>query len=170
MYLISQVFIYLALALIIGGAIGFALRACIADTACDDVRDDLAAANARHSALLESQSAREAQQVVAMASPVPTTSRFADMDPYQFERELLGAAPGKPLKVRFGSDDLTAIIGVTPKIDVWLELNGITRFAQIASLSAAELYWLVENLPQNGDTVYRYNWVAQAERLARENQ
>jgi predicted flap endonuclease-1-like 5' DNA nuclease len=170
MYLFSQIFAYLALALIIGGAIGYALRACMADTACDDVREDLALANARHDALLESQSGRETQQVIATASLTNTASPFSEMDPYQFERELLDAAPGKPLKARFGADDLTAIRGITPKIDVWLGLNGITRFSQLASLSAAELYWLVENLPQNGDNVYRYNWVAQAERLARESQ
>jgi predicted flap endonuclease-1-like 5' DNA nuclease len=170
MYLISQVFIYLALALIIGGAIGYTIRSCFAETACDDVREDLVLANARYASLLESHSASETRHIMTSANSATPVNHFAKMDPFTLETELLKAAPGRSLKARFGADDLTAIQGITPQIDVWLGLNGITRFSQIASLTAEELYWLAENLPQNGYSVYRYNWVAQAERLARESQ
>lgn len=169
MYLISQVFIYLALALIIGGAIGFAIRSCQGDSSCDDIRDELSQANARYAALLERQNPTEPSPIVTAASPVVFANRFAEMDPVSLERELLNAAPGKPLKARFGPDDLTSIRGITPKIDAWLGLNGVTRFSQVADLSAAELYWLVENLPENGNSVYRDNWVAQAHSLAGDN-
>ena len=161
MYFVTQAFIYLALALIIGGAIGYAFRSCLADTACDSVRDDLTLANARITALLESQNAQLAQHVPTHVE-MPALAMMTARD---LETVLLAAAPGAPLKHRFGADDLTSIKGITPKTDVWLGLHGITRFSQIASLNAAEAYWLVENAPENGDSVYRDNWIAQAHEL-----
>ena len=162
MFLISQIFIYLALALIIGGAIGFALRACLADRACDEVREDLALANARYNGLLESTAAAQTQQVIKPSVAHNVSTGLGDLHPRDLEFALLQVAPGTSLKGRFAADDLTVIKGITPEIDVWLGLNGITRFSQIASLSASELYWLVENLPQDGASVYRDQWVAQA--------
>jgi predicted flap endonuclease-1-like 5' DNA nuclease len=165
MYLINQIFIFLALALIVGGAIGYALRACMADTACDDLRDELALVQSRQNAQLESQTAVQTRQVTPAIGGVSAVSGLADMNARDFEDALLVAAPGTLLKNRFGADDLTAIRGVTRKMDVWLGLNGITRFSHIADLTAGELYWLVENLPQDGASVYRDHWVAQASKL-----
>jgi hypothetical protein len=51
-----------------------------------------------------------------------------------------------------------------------LNQNGIICIWQIATMEAAELYWLVENLPEFGARVFRENWVAQAVELAREAQ
>jgi predicted flap endonuclease-1-like 5' DNA nuclease len=165
MYLIGQAIVYLALALIIGGALGYALRSCIADTACDDVREDLALAQSRYDAILKTQSAIPPQQMTIVATVASSAPSLVDMDARALEAALLSAAPGTSLKNRFGADDLTAIQGITPKMDVWLGLQGITRFAQIANLSAGELFWLVENLPEHGGSVYRDQWVAQATKL-----
>ena len=77
MYFVTQAFIYLALALIIGGAIGYAFRSCLADTACDSVRDDLTLANARITALLESQNAQLAQHVPTHHIPWARPKRSA---------------------------------------------------------------------------------------------
>lgn len=165
MYLIGQVSIYLALALIIGGAIGYALRSCMTDTACDDLRDDLELAQSRYDALLESQIAVPVRQVNDPAAVESLGPGLAHMDTRALETALLSAAPGSSLKNRFGADDLTLIQGITPKMDAWLGFNGVSRFSQIANLSAAELYWLVENLPEDGSSVYRDHWVAQASSL-----
>jgi predicted flap endonuclease-1-like 5' DNA nuclease len=178
MFLISQTLIYLILALIIGGAIGYAFRECLADTACDDVREDLALTQSRYQALLERESDVRTQPVSGLAAfPVAAplaqaTTAFpvaalnlGDLDARDFEKALLDAAPGTSPKMRFTADDLTAINGITPKGDAWLANIGITRLADIVSLTAGELHWLVENLPENGTSVYRDHWVAQANAL-----
>jgi predicted flap endonuclease-1-like 5' DNA nuclease len=201
MYLISQTLIYLLLALIIGGAIGYAFRACLADTACDDVREDLALAQSR---LQEFEDRTRAANVAPASglepfppqSPTPVSKPFVPepivtlasvngslpvapemggqpeaanglntLTTRQLEAQLLAAAPGTSPKSRFEADDLTAIKGLTPQMDAWLASFGITRLADIISLTPAELYWLVENLPGDGSSVYRDHWVAQAHAL-----
>jgi predicted flap endonuclease-1-like 5' DNA nuclease len=179
MYLISQTLIYLALALLIGGGIGYAFRACLADTACDDVREDLALARARLSAMEHDRNSVKLAPVQGL-TPFPaandsfvakpeTAARLSDLDARGIETVLLAAAPGTSPKIRFEFDDLTTIKGLTPKMDAWLSGLGITRLADIASLTPSELYWLVENLPENGASVYRDHWVAQATRLTQRN-
>jgi predicted flap endonuclease-1-like 5' DNA nuclease len=200
MYIISQTMIFLLLALIIGGAIGYAFRACLADTACDDVREDLALAQARLQTMEESQHAsvvpvandiglppfpqqtERALQPAFVPEPIVTladTARglptapemggapvaapaLSTLSARDLETLLLAAEPGTSPKSRFEADDLTAIKGLTPQMDSWLSSFGITRLADIASLTPSELYWLVENLPGDGATVYRDHWVAQA--------
>jgi hypothetical protein len=204
MYLISQTMIYLLLALIVGGAIGFAFRACLADTACDDVREDLALAQARLQDAEERARVARAAPVSGLAAfPVqsepPKTQAPAPFVPEplvtladtatslprapemggklaanpglsmlttrDLEAALLAAAPGTSPKSRFEADDLTAIKGLTPQMDAWLASFRITRLADIASLTPSELYWLVENLPGDGSSVYRDHWIAQATAL-----
>jgi predicted flap endonuclease-1-like 5' DNA nuclease len=166
MYFLAQSIVYLALALLAGGGIGFALRACLADTACDDVREDLRLLQSRYNALLETQDGQQTQFVRSPMAVQP--SNLASLSTPDLEAALLSAAPGSPPKARFEPDDLTMIRGVTPEIDAFLARQGITRFDHIAEMSASELYWLVENLPRNGASVYRDQWVAQAARLAQE--
>jgi predicted flap endonuclease-1-like 5' DNA nuclease len=200
MYLISQTMIYLLLAIIIGGAIGYAFRACLADTACDDVRDDLALAQQRLQAMEDSQRvisvpiandlgiapfpkqmpvtppvavvAEPAMPVANTIQPLPIAPEMggphkvavslSELSARDMEIALLDAAPGTSPKSRFEADDLTAIKGLTPQMDTWLGNLGITRLADIASLTSPELYWLVENLPGDGSSVYRDHWIAQA--------
>jgi predicted flap endonuclease-1-like 5' DNA nuclease len=201
MYLISQTMIYLLLALLVGGAIGYAFRACLADTACDDVRDDLALAQARLQEMEEMEeragqaksvpvsglalfpgpgepaprTAFVPEPIVTLAdtnAPLPVApemggkrdaaATLAELSARDLETALLAAAPGTSPKARFEADDLTAIKGLTPQMDKWLAGFGVTRLADIASLTPSELYWLVENLPGDGSSVYRDHWVAQA--------
>jgi predicted flap endonuclease-1-like 5' DNA nuclease len=200
MYLISQTMIYLLLAIIIGGAIGYAFRACLADTACDNVRDDLALAQSRLQAMEDNQRATpipvandlgmapfpkpsettrpaafvpepivtiaNAPQTLPIApemgGPRDSSAALSAMPARDLESVLLAAEPGTSPKSRFEADDLTAIKGLTPQMDVWLSGLGITRLADIASLTPPELYWLVEHLPGDGSSVYRDHWIAQA--------
>jgi predicted flap endonuclease-1-like 5' DNA nuclease len=182
MYVISQSMIYLLLALLVGGGIGYAFRACLADTACDDVREDLALTQNRLQET-EGQLARATEIPVVTLPPFPqplnpvasndayltmapemrapqTTLR--QLTPRDLEATLLASAPGISPKSRFEADDLTAISGLTPAMDRWLASLGITRLADIESLTPAELYWLVDHLPGDGASVYKDQWVAQA--------
>jgi predicted flap endonuclease-1-like 5' DNA nuclease len=165
MFLIGQILIYFALALIVGGAIGFMLRACMADTACDDVRDALKEAQLRYQMSEENLASVRSRHFEPVAPLATANTTLAALNERDLEIALLAAAPGTSLLGRFGADDLTAIKGITPKIDVWLGLRGITRFSHIATLTPSELYWLIENLPHNGASVYRDHWVAQAVEL-----
>lgn len=165
MFLIGQILIYFALALIVGGAIGFMLRACMADTACDDVRDELKEAQVRYQTAEENLASGTSRHVAPVVPLTHTNAGLERLSERDLEVTLLAGAPGTSLLGRFGADDLTAIKGITPKIDVWLGLKGITRFSHIANLTPSELYWLIENLPQNGASVYRDHWVAQAVEL-----
>jgi predicted flap endonuclease-1-like 5' DNA nuclease len=172
MYLLSQTLIYLALALIVGGAIGFAWRSCLADPSIralpDDARD---LAPQRDPTLpgytVTSHTVDMAEQPARPLVEAAPAARLSDLSSRDLEAVLADAAPGRSLKARFGADDLTTIMGITPQIDAWLARHGITRFSHIANLTAEELYWLVENLPGNGASVYDHQWVAQAARLDR---
>lgn len=185
MYLISQSMIYLLLALLVGGGIGYAFRACLADTACDDVREDFALTHARLQDA-EVQLARATQKPVVTLPPFPDLpmnvastdasltmapemrapqTTLPQMTPRELETTLLAAAPGISPKSRFEADDLTAINGLTPAMDRWLASLGITRLADIEGLTPAELYWLVDHLPGDGASVYKDQWVAQASKL-----
>ncbi len=159
MFVIVQGFVYLALALIIGGAIGYAFRTCLADTACDDVRADLSLSQARYEALL-GQSHQVGQTVVA--SPPNDGSNLSKLTSRELERAILSAGNGRSPARRLGADDLTAIKGITPRLDVWLAQQNITRFEHLVNLDPGELYWLVENAPENGSSIYRDQWIAQA--------
>jgi predicted flap endonuclease-1-like 5' DNA nuclease len=190
MYLISQSMIYLLLALLVGGGIGYAFRACLADTACDDVRDDLAAAQTQLQEA-ENRLARAIEKPVVTLPPFPEPpvpqqpvivasndsgltvapemraprTILSQLTPRNLEAALLAAAPGISPKSRFEADDLTAISGLTPTMDRWLASFGITRLADIESLTPAELYWLVDHLPGDGASVYKDQWIAQASKL-----
>jgi predicted flap endonuclease-1-like 5' DNA nuclease len=167
MYLLSQTLIYLALALVVGGAIGFAWRSCLSDESVGLVQNEMAVATPQNDAADPGLHNDRAHQPTPPVIETPPTQYLADLSSRELEAVLLNAAPGQSPKARFGADDLTAIMGITPQIDVWLGLQGITRFSHIADLSAAELYWLVENLPHKGASVYDHQWVAQAAKLAR---
>ncbi len=62
-------------------------------------------------------------------------------------------------------DDLTVMTGIGPKLAAALAERGITRFAQIAAWSEAEIATLDKEMKLIG-RVGREAWVAQAKRLA----
>jgi predicted flap endonuclease-1-like 5' DNA nuclease len=166
MYIILQGFIYLALAIIIGGGIGYALRSCLKDTACDDVRDALALSQSRYDALSGQyeQHKRTAQiRPISIADDALTnTANLSTLSSRELESFILASGNPKSPARRFGDDDLTSIKGISPTLDAWLATLNITRFEHLANLEAAELYWMVENAPENGSSIYRDQWIAQA--------
>jgi predicted flap endonuclease-1-like 5' DNA nuclease len=66
------------------------------------------------------------------------------------------------------ADDLTRIVGIGPKLSAALAERGLTRFAQLAALQAADLERLDQALDLKGRAV-RDAWVAQAARFAEPN-
>ncbi|MGI9016200.1 MAG: hypothetical protein ACR2HR_03695 [Euzebya sp.] len=60
------------------------------------------------------------------------------------------------------ADDLKRISGVGPKLEQMLNEQGITTFAQVASLTEAEVDLLQQRLPQFPGRIRRDNWVQQA--------
>jgi len=64
-------------------------------------------------------------------------------------------------------DDLTQINGIGPKIKTLLYKNGITSFAQIAALKAADVRTLADKLGNFRDRIKRDEWVKQAKKLAK---
>lgn len=160
MFLISQMLVFLTLALIIGGLIGYAFRACLSDNGHQDTPEVTA------SEKILDKTARPLAAPTSLAPfPQTGTPQLAALTPRDLEHELLAAAPGKSPKARFVADDLTAINGLTPEMDAFLADLGITRLADIADLTSKELYWLVDHLPGDGASLYRDQWVAQASRL-----
>jgi predicted flap endonuclease-1-like 5' DNA nuclease len=64
-------------------------------------------------------------------------------------------------------DDLTRMTGIGPKLSAALAELGVTRFAQIAAWTVADLAEMDTELSLKGRAV-REAWVAQAKRLAKE--
>jgi predicted flap endonuclease-1-like 5' DNA nuclease len=69
-------------------------------------------------------------------------------------------------KAEPGSDDLTAIKGLGPKAAEKLQASGVTRLAQIAAWSAADIEKYDEALNARG-RIARDDWVGQAKALSK---
>ena len=67
----------------------------------------------------------------------------------------------------FPPDDLTRLVGIGPKLQVALAERGVTRYAQLAAWTEADLAEVDKALDLKGRAV-RDAWVAQAKRFAAE--
>ncbi|HWA63106.1 MAG TPA: hypothetical protein VG939_17130 [Caulobacteraceae bacterium] len=97
-----------------------------------------------------------AAEVIAESAPEPELEVAPEPAP---EAELEAApAPATP-------DDLTRIVGIGPKLAASLAERGVTRFAQLAAWTQADLDAADAALNLKGRAV-RDAWVAQARRFA----
>ena len=81
---------------------------------------------------------------------------------------ILSAGTSAPLAPASGPpDDLTKLKGIGPKLATLLNQRGITRFDQIAKLSAAQVDGLDQSLGAFRGRLARDHVVAQADYLAR---
>lgn len=87
----------------------------------------------------------------------------------QLHRSLHHDAPAPRRAAAPTADDLKLIHGVGPRIEAILHAHGITRFAQIARLSPAEVEKLGENLGAFADRIEREDWRGQARNLHRQH-
>lgn len=74
-------------------------------------------------------------------------------------------APAKTTGRAGSKDDLKKISGVGPAIEKKLNAMGVTRYAQIAAWTAADVKEADETLNFKG-RIKRENWIAQAKTLA----
>ena len=79
--------------------------------------------------------------------------------------EIEAAPVEAPAPTLAAADDLTVMSGIGPKLSAALAERGVTRFAQIAAWTEADLAEVDVALSLKGRAV-REAWVAQAKRLA----
>jgi len=106
---------------------------------------------------------KPAAQPVATLRAGPHASAVGDVaQPAPAEAPKRPAPATQPLAQR--DDDLTQIKGIGPKFAQTLKDHGITSYAKLASLTAAEIEALEEKLGFSG-RFERENWVEQARAL-----
>lgn len=197
MYLLSQIWVFMALAAILGFVAGWWFGRC----RCADVEGGAVGGGERVETPTPTVAPPQPAPVTAapsaiagaapLAAPVAafaatpareetkelsnadfTPSPLASMSLEDLEAVVLAAGAGvKPLAllgpVNGKPDDLKEIGGVGPTNEAWLHEQGVYHFWQIATMQAPAVAWLANNLPTFGKRVYRENWVDQAVRLAR---
>jgi len=155
-----------------------------------DVLDEGAAPAARNTALISAPSAaaRVAGPIVATPAPEPLpraaetaerAANLADTGPgiiggigsviaaaAAFESEAGQAAADEAGLPDTAEDDLTRIKGLGPKLRARLAELGVTRFAQIAAWSDADIAAVDAQLGAFAGRATRDNWVVQARFLA----
>jgi predicted flap endonuclease-1-like 5' DNA nuclease len=100
--------------------------------------------------VLDAESEPQAQ---VAPEPAPVAIKAAELD--------LAPEPPAP-----ASDDLTVMVGIGPKLADALAASGVTRFAQIAAWTKADLADMDAALNLKGRAI-REAWVEQAKRLAK---
>lgn len=159
-----------ALVLIIWAIARMSRRAKVVD---DDagaplVRDVLAegaAPAARNQALIDAAPAAIAT-TVAVPAPVlePLTPQPAD--PVAQPQAAPAPAPAPAPTPVEGTDDLTRIKGLGPKLATLLGELGVTRFAQIAAWDDSDVARIDAQLGRFAGRITRDQWIAQAKLLA----
>lgn len=180
-YLLTQMFIYLLVAFLLGLLLGWLLwrygqpSASEIDTMRAEnkrLRSDLETCNMK-TAKLEAQASapRAAPAPVAAAAPVatapapkpapaPVAATEADTRPAKKPEGLKGPRGGK-------ADELQLIHGVGPKMERMLHDLGYYHFDQIANWTDAEMVWVDNNLEGFKGRATRDKWQPQAKVLAR---
>lgn len=122
-----------------------------------DVLDDGAAPAARNQALIDAPPTKVAEDTLAATAvePEPEPEPAAASKP----------APA-PVSAASGSDDLTRIKGLGPKLAGILNEQGITSYAQIAAWTEADVERIDAGLGRFAGRIARDQWVVQAGFLA----
>ncbi|WP_379551433.1 helix-hairpin-helix domain-containing protein [Qipengyuania sp. DGS5-3] len=151
------------LVLLVGWYLFHASRRTTVSSDKSDVLDEGAAPAARNQALIDS----APSATKTMGAPIAEPAAAPEAAPEA------AAAPGAPpvpapapAQVAAGSDDLTRIKGVGPKLAKMLSELGVTSFAQIAAWDAAEIARLDAQLGRFQGRIERDNWTTQAKFLA----
>lgn len=130
-----------------------------------DVLDEGAAPAARNQALIDAPRAVEIIEgdLSAMANAQDTAAAPLGTDA---EAGPQVAADPAPLPTPGSGDDLTRIKGLGPKIAALLAQLGITRFAQIAAWTSADIERIDAQLGRFSGRITRDQWVEQARLLS----
>lgn len=135
-----------------------------------DVLDEGAAPAARNQALIDAP--RSVEQNVGATSAAANSDSLAAADATAdaeagaaVEPSVAPASAPAPAAVG-GTDDLTKIKGLGPKLATLLNQQGITSFAQIAAWTDADIERVDATLGRFTGRITRDNWVEQAKLLA----
>jgi len=109
-------------------------------------------------------------EILAEPDPAPTAELQAEPEIVPAaEPAIVAAVEAAPVEavapILAVADDLTVMSGIGPKLSLALAERGVTRFAQIAAWTSADLAEVDAALSLKGRAV-REAWVAQAKRLA----
>lgn len=151
-------------------------KTTVIDRTEGDVLDEGAARAARNQALIDAPHAAETSE---MPPPTVTPAPLPEPEP---EPELVPAAAPAPAPkpeaetapepeptpepAPASADDLTRIKGLGPKIAGLLAGQGVTRFAQIAAWTDADVERIDANLGRFQGRITRDQWVEQAKLLS----
>ncbi len=166
---------YLLIAFLIGLAIAWFAFAANRKTAIKregadkkDVLDEGAPPAARNEALINAQPAASTLSDAANTQDVAHASATTDAEagPAITPSTPTASAPAAAAAAARQGDDLTRIKGLGPKLSAMLQAQGITRFAQIAEWSDADIDRVDAGLGRFQGRIRRDAWVAQAKLLA----
>ena len=173
-FLLTEIWVLLALAALIGLIAGWLIWGGRSDTGADadEVRRlqaELDRANAKNRAAsfdLDDDTPPMPDVVYTRPAPKPTVEP-AKTEPVPTPSAVVGAKPAGLDAARDGlPDDLTAIKGIGPKMEKLCNRLGFWHFDQIATWSADEIAWVDDNLEGFKGRVTRDNWVEQAKTLS----
>ena len=110
----------------------------------------------------EKSAAKKTAPKAKTATKPPPAAKFDENATIAAKKPRTMKAPRKA-----GADDLKMIKGVGPKLEKLLNTLGFFHFDQIAKWSADELSWVDQNLEGFKGRASRYEWVSQADTLAK---
>lgn len=167
-YLVTQMFLYLLVAFLLGLILGWLIwrygkeageDAGALRRQCDSLKAENQELKAKLSTCQNSLAAKSVAPVATMAAaPVAAAATAAP---------VAGTKPQGLSAPRGGkADDLKQISGVGPKMEKLVNSLGFYHFDQIAGWSASEVAWVDDNLEGFKGRVTRDNWIDQAKVLA----
>ena len=173
-FLLTEIWVLLALAALIGLFAGWLIWGARSDTGADAdevrrLKAELDRANAKHRTAADDLNGDTPPMPAATykrpePAPVPAPVK---VEPTPTPAAAVGAKPVGLDAARDGlPDDLTTIKGIGPKMEKLCNRLGFWHFDQIADWSADEVAWVDDNLEGFKGRVTRDNWVAQARTLA----
>lgn len=139
-----------------------------------DVLSEGAGPAQRNNALIDAPPAAAIPPIVPPIVPAPATgimAGVAEVVAHEAQEEVeaapvVAAAPAAAPAEAGSADDLTRIKGVGPKLNARLKELGVTRFAQIAAWSEADLAAIDAQLGAFAGRPKRDAWIEQATLLA----
>lgn len=117
--------------------------------------------------LAQAAAARTAAEFSEVAAAVAEVVETTTETTVSVAEDVVSVAESAAAVVADVPNDLTRMVGIGPKLTVALAERGVTRFAQIAAWTEADLIEVDKALNLKGRAV-RDAWVAQAKRFAAE--
>lgn len=170
-YLLSQLFLYLICALLLGLLLGWVIwgwrsRRLIAEAKAEGEQalraqqQECAAEKSRLQAIIDKQAkaAEEPQPLIA------ETPEAKAAEPEKFATDAPKPASlyaTRPTEV----DDLKQVKGIGPVMERILNENGCYRFKQLANFSKRDIEWVSATIETMPDRIERDRWVEQAQTL-----